>query len=439
MVLPTPRLSLAVLGLGVVAGVTAFFPSLLWGWLACCAALFGAVVWDLSGIVRPSSIRVTRSAPPVMSHGAANRVVLTLEHSASRVAEVLLEEVWPPSVAPQRTLVTVRVPPRAVADVSYTVTPSRRGALSLAPAALRTRGPLGLVAMQSAGAVAGSLVRVYPKLTDVARYELAARRSLRADVGLSAIRALGPGTEIEGLRDYAPDDEYRRIDWKATARRGRPVTRELRDERTQHVTILIDAGRLGAAELGTSRRIDHAVNSALLLANVASVRGDRVGVLVFDREVRRYVPPSRASRAVVPRIARALFDVDALPVEPDYERAFRYLLAHDRRRSLLVLFSDVLSPEGSEALVAQLAQTRGRHLPLCVAIADPALLAAASRPIRTAEDVYHVAAARELCAEREATLRAMRARGVLTVDVPPDRATPTVVSRYLELKARRLL
>ncbi len=439
MVLPTPRLSFAVLGLGALAGIAAFFPSVVPVWLVFGATLIGAVAWDLAHIVPPSSVRVERSAPPVMSHGASHRVVLTFQHGARHVAEVLIEEVWPPSVKPERALLTVRVPPSVVTDVTYTVTPSRRGELSLPPAALRTKGPLGLVAVQLAAAIPGSLVRVYPKLTDVAHYELAARRSLRADVGLSSIRALGPGTEIEGLRDYAPDDEYRRIDWKATARRGRPVTRELRDERTQHVTILIDAGRLGAAELGASRRIDHAVDSALLLANVASVRGDRVGVLVFDREVRRYVPPSRASRAVVPRIARALFDVDALPVEPDYERAFRYLLAHDRRRSLLVLFSDVLSPESSEALVSQLAQTRGRHLPLCVAIADPALLAAARKPIRTAEDVYHVAAARELCAEREAALRAMRARGVLTVDVPPDRATPAVVSRYLELKARRLL
>src|SRR5258706_11504391 len=116
MLLPTPRLSLAVLGLGIVAGVAAFFPSIMPVWLACSLGLFGAVAWDMARIVRPSSIRVERSAPSVMSHGAANRVVLTLEHSTKHVAEVLLEEVWPPSVAPQRTLMTVRVPPPAPTD-----------------------------------------------------------------------------------------------------------------------------------------------------------------------------------------------------------------------------------------------------------------------------------------------------------------------------------
>jgi uncharacterized protein (DUF58 family) len=439
MILPTPRLAFIVLVLAVFAGCAAFEVRLVPMLAAGATSLIFAVLADLALLARPSRIRVTRAAGPVLSHGAKGRVVLTFENAGPREGRIIVEEVWPPSVAPERTRIAARIPARGTAEVSYGVTPSRRGALQLPPSPLRTMGPLGLVAWQRSGAVPASVVRVYPKLTDVARYELAARRSLRAEAGVQAIRALGPGTEIEGLRDYAPDDEYRRIDWKATARRGRPVTRELRDERTQHVTILIDAGRLGAAELGASRRIDHAVDSALLLANVASVRGDRVGLLVFDREVRRYVPPSRASRAVVPRIARALYDVDALAVEPDYEHAFRYLLANDRRRSLLVLFSDVLSPEASEALVGQLAQTRGRHLPLCVAIADPALLAAATGPLRTAEDVYRVAAARELCEERDATLRAMRARGVLTIDVPPDRATPAVVSRYLEIKARRLL
>src|SRR4051812_41692697 len=227
MLLPTPRLSLVVLGLGTAAGVAAFFPIVVPVWIACSAALICAVIWDLVHIVRPSSIRVERTVPPVMSHGAANRVVVSLEHTARHVAEVLFEEIWPPSVTPERTLVTVRVPPRVVTDVSYTITPSRRGALSLPPTALRTRGPLGLVAIQRAGAIAGSLVRVYPKLTDVARYELAARRSRGPDVAFAAIRALAPGTEMEGLRDSPPDEEYRRIDWKATARRGRPVTREL--------------------------------------------------------------------------------------------------------------------------------------------------------------------------------------------------------------------
>src|SRR5450432_2606753 len=119
MVLPTPRLSFAVLGLGALAGIAAFFPSLVPVWLACCAALVGAVAWDLAHIVRPSSLRVERSAPPVMSHGASNRVVLTLQHGARHVAEVLIEEVWPPSVVPERALLKVRVPPRAVIDATY--------------------------------------------------------------------------------------------------------------------------------------------------------------------------------------------------------------------------------------------------------------------------------------------------------------------------------
>jgi uncharacterized protein (DUF58 family) len=177
----------------------------------------------------------------------------------------------------------------------------------------------------------------------------------------------------------------------------------------------------------------------LILAHVATGCGDRVGLLVFDREVRRHLPPGRASRAVIPRLARLLYDVAPATVEPDYGRAFELLAARHRRRGLVVMFSDVLSPVASEVVIAHLGRSAHRHLPLCVAIDDPAVRDAVRHPIAGADDVYRVAAAAELRRERSLALRAMRDRGVLVLDVLPQAATPTVISRYLELKAQRLL
>jgi uncharacterized protein (DUF58 family) len=401
-----------------------------------------AALIDGARLPSPGTLTVTRSHDTVMSHGAPHTVLVRAHNPGRTAAAIELEEVWPRDVSPARTHLTLQIPPGGDAEVSYVVTPHKRGALPIAATTVRRHGRWRLLFRQRPAMIPAGQVHVYPDIRGIARYELAARRHLVGQLGIRSMRRRGSGTEIEGLRDYTPDDEYRRIDWKATARRDRPVTRQLRDEQSQSVYLLVDAGRVGAIEMGGATRLDFAVNAALVLAHVAAARGDRVGLLVFDRQVRRHLAPGRASAAIVPQLARLLYDVTATPVEADYGRAFDFVATHHRRRSLVVLFSDVLSPVASESLTAHMATSARRHLPLCVAIDDPAVSAAGSfsaRPLATAADVYHLAAAAELRRERAEALQAMSRRGVLVLDVPPQAATPTVISRYLELKARRLL
>ncbi|HEY0709582.1 MAG TPA: DUF58 domain-containing protein [Polyangia bacterium] len=436
---PSPRLAhwLGATVLVITAG--AFAPALAVIGIVMTLLVTVIALFDLRRTCDPARLRTTREHEPVMSHGARHTVRLSFENPTARPALIELEEVWPPTVSPERIQLSVLVPAFGHAEASYSITPQHRGAFFAAPAAVRCASSLGLGFRQRPALVASTAVHVYPDIRGIARYELAARRHLVGQIGIRSVRRRGSGTEIEGLRDYVPDDEYRRIDWKATARRGRPVTRELRDEQAQTVYILLDAGRLGAVPMGGATRLDFAVNAALVLAHVAAVHGDRVGLLVFDREVRRHFAPLRASRAIVPRLARLLYDVAPALVESDYGAAFDYLAVHHRRRGLVVLFSDVLSVTASQPLIAHLGGSVRRHLPLCVAIDDPAVRDAATLPLTSARDVYHLAAAGELRRERAEALRAMGQRGILTLDVPPSDATPTVISRYLALKAQRRL
>jgi uncharacterized protein (DUF58 family) len=438
-VVPSPRLALALAGSALVLGATALLPALLPAAMALAVLVLAAAAFDLTRVCRFDALEVAREHDRVMSHGVAHAVRLRVRNRSARPAHIELEEVWPDSVTPARVRIRLTVPAGGESETRYHLTPQRRGALLVAAAPLRSHGPWRLLARQRADVVPASEVHVYPNIKGIARYELAARRHLVGQIGIRSVRRRGAGTEIEGLRDYTPDDEYRRIDWKATARRDRPIARQLRDEQAQTLYIMIDAGRLGAVAMRGATRLDFAVNAALVLAHVATVRGDRVGVLVFDRETRRHMPPGRASRAVIPRIARLLYDVAPAPVESDYGRAFDLLAARHRRRGLVVLLTDLLSPVASEALVAHLGRSARRHLPVCVAIDDPVMREAAAEPLRSAGDVYRLAAAAELRHERDRALRAMRDRGVIVLDVPPENATPTVISSYLELKARQLL
>ncbi|HYR11908.1 MAG TPA: DUF58 domain-containing protein, partial [Longimicrobium sp.] len=264
---------------------------------------------------------------------------------------------------------------------------------------------------------------------------LGLRNRLR-EAGFRAVRQRGEGGSFESLREYVRGDDPRTVDWKASARRGNLIVRQFELERRQNVMIAIDAGRLMTQKVGERERLDYALTAALLLADVARVHDDAVGLLVFSDKVEAFIPPARNS---VSRLAEALGEVHARMVEPNYPAAFTYLSKQVRKRSLLVLFTDLIDPLASAAVVSQLSRAADRHLPLAVAIRNPDLEAAASLTATDEASVYRRAAAEELLQARAAALAAMQRAGVLVADTRPGDAVPAVVNRYLDVKRRGML
>ncbi|HEY3356116.1 MAG TPA: DUF58 domain-containing protein, partial [Polyangia bacterium] len=361
MTLPTARLGLLLLGGAALWLLAALAPGLAAVAGAVDAALVALAVADAILVRRGGPLQLRRRCAAVLSHQARALVTVTVANRGARPAAVRLVETWPEAVAPRRVELAARVPAQGEVALEYRVTPARRGRLVIAAAPMRLRGPFGLCERELPG-LPEEAVRVYPSVAGVGAYELMARRSLLAVHGIRRARPAG-GIEIAGLRDYARGDDYRGIDWKATARRQRPISRALRPSRSQHVLLCFDAGRHMTEETGRGTRFDCAVDAALVLAHVAALHGDRVGLLAFDRTVVRYLAPRRGAGAT-PALARALFDVTPALVEADYDGAFRYLAAHDRRRALLVLFTDVVSEEVSDGLCAHLGQAARRHVPV---------------------------------------------------------------------------
>jgi uncharacterized protein (DUF58 family) len=302
---------------------------------------------------------------------------------------------------------------------------------------VRVTGPLGLVVRTFRYAPRDALT-VAPSVAGVRRYRLLALQHRLRDAGVRAIRRRGAGTNFAALREYAVGDDPRHVDWKATARRGAMVTREFTVEQGQAVLIAIDAGRLMTQYAGRLPRFEYALSSALLLADVAAASGDQVGLLVFDDEVRAFVPPARG-RLALQRLREALVPVQATMAEPDYAGAFRTLAARHRKRALLVLFTDVIDPRSSQALIAHVTRGGAHHLPLVVALRDDAVVAAAAPGATTSAGLYAAAAAEELLAARAEALERMRRAGAAVVDVSPHAMTAAVVNRYLAVKARGAL
>jgi uncharacterized protein (DUF58 family) len=414
---------------------------------------------DRSLSPKPNQFTLTRENDSRLSLGAENRVVVRIANNSPRIVRAIARDEFPPAFRSTHLLLDESnqggdrpnrvpgsapfvVPARRTIELVYHINPPRRGDYQFGDLNLRWWGVLGLMMRQSRYPAA-SPVKVYPNLLDIRKYELQARKGMLQEIGLRQARMLGSGTEFERLREYQLDDEFRKIDWKATARRGKPVTREFEIEKSQTVMCLLDAGRLmrppvhdEANRTGHAlAKIDYAINAVLMLSYVAGLRGDRVGLLTFADEVTQYLAP-RAGRGQFYKMLAILYALESEPVESDYVRAFSYLGAKHKKRSLIVIISDLATGIAADTLVRQIAPLAPRHLPLLVAIGDPTVVQLARQIPRDSSGVYERAVAEQWVDERILILEKLRQRGVLTLDVPANQLTVAVVNKYLELKAR---
>lgn len=427
-------------------------PVLIYVAVAYFLLVVGMIALDRINTPKAAQLYVSRRNEQRLSLGANNRVVIRVENNSPRTLCVTARDEYPPEFSANRVILDapsadvkgggVKISPHGAQEFAYTVRPPHRGDYSFGDTNLRWGGVLGLVTLQARFPTAAP-VKVYPNLLDIRKYELQARKGMLQEIGLRQARQLGSGTEFERLREYQLDDEFRKIDWKATARRGKPVTREFETEKSQTIMSLLDTGRLMRPPIADPAnpsgqglaKLDYAVNAVLMLTYVASLRGDRVGMLAFADDVVHYLTP-RAGRGQFYKMLATLYAVQTQPVESDYVRAFAYLGAKHKKRSLVVIFSDIATGMAADTLVRQIAPLAPRHLVLLVAIGDPTVVQMAQQVPRDSVTVYERAVAEQLVDERALILEKLRQRGVLTLDVSANQLTVAVVNKYLELKAR---
>jgi uncharacterized protein (DUF58 family) len=434
VILPTRRtvaLLALLAGLGLIGFATRSALDLL---VAADAIVLLLVVADGLLAVPPARVGLERDAPGTFSVGRPTAIGYRWRNPLRRSARLLVREVRPDilgGVQPERA---VALGPRQTWGEHVAVGAVRRGREEAGWFAVRSVGPLRLGLRTGRVGLPWS-VRVYPNLPATRLKASIAEAVRRRESGLRAIRYLGEGRQFESLREWVPGDDTRRIDWKATARRRKVIARQYEEERRQQVLLVLDAGRLLAEEIDGEARFEHAVRAALLLALAAVYHDDNVGIMVFGREVARYVAPQRGRRGL-----RQVLDVlaEARPalVESDYPAAFRHLAVLNRKRALTVVFTDAIDRLASEALIANVGSLHPRHLPLVVTLRNPVLDTVAGLRPDLAADAYRKAAAEELLHARAEALAGMRRAGAMVLDVEPHRASAAVVEQYLELKRR---
>ncbi len=397
----------------------------------------GLLAWFVvDGLRGPvdGAVAVQRTLPPRLSVGVPARIELLLRNRTDAPIVVRVADGCPASLRPDQEVVEADLAPYEERTVGYEVTPGRRGAFPFAPTALRLRRPGGLAEGEESLDLPAT-ASVQPDLAELREQGLRARRDLLTSAGARRARLLGRDGDFERLREFVAGDDIRRVDWKATARAGRPIVRVHQAERAQNLILLVDATRLMAARAAAGTKMDFAVRAALLVAWVALGRGDRVGVAVFDAGVRAWLPP-RSGPGQFRRILDLLYDQQPVQRFPRYREAARRVAGAVRRRSLLVWLTDLLDAEQGRELLSALRAVRARHLSLVVAIDDPDVRDLAEAPPETPGALYAGVAAGEILDERETLIRRLRVEGARVVDRRPEEISASLVDRYLQIKQR---
>jgi uncharacterized protein (DUF58 family) len=417
----------------------------LTAWLNIFAGLFVVhigvvtILILLDFIYSPTAedVHVERHCEERLSLLADNAVTLTITNRWEKELVGSIVDEYPDPGQAKPEIHEFRIKPGRTQKFVYHYRPERRGDVVFPKVHVRVHGRMGFI-IRRLTIPLETRAQVYPNLIQTRRWDLLARKGALFAAGFKPIGRFGRGTEFSQLRDYVPDDEFRFIDWKASARRGRLVSREYEVERSQPLALFIDCGRQMIGRIDEHTRLDYAINAALMLAYVAILKGDQVGLVAFGSKMQHYLAPRRGP-VQLNRIIEALYDVQPSEVESDYAAAFRTFLATWRKRSLIALFSDVVDPSASSVLLAHLPSVHPRHLPLAVLLKDPELTSIERQVPSNAMELYEKSVASDLATSRELAARQLKQAGCLVIDVAPQELTVAVVNEYLRLKARSLI
>ncbi len=421
----TRRAAFLALAGAIVAAVVGSW----WAVLVVTAVLVSAIAADLIACPGPARLRVARSGVRSVRLGQQAVTELMITNPLPRRVRAIVRNAWVPSAGAHGGVDPVDIPPRQRRRLRLVLTPTRRGDRDAGPVVVRVHGPLGLAGRQAEHRAPWT-VRALPPFN--ARKHLPSRLArLRELDGRSSILQRGQGTEFDSLREYVPGDDVRSIDWRGTARSNTVVVRTWRPERDRHVLIVLDSGRTSAGRVGDQPKLDHGMDAALLLAALAGRAGDRVDLLVIDRDIRARVLRTSASETLS-AFVEAMADVEPVLAETDHQLLVTECLQLVSQRSLVVVITG-LDASLTEGLVPALGPLRRRHSIVIASVSDPAVdTLAAGR--EDATEVYAAAAAEFDRSRRAAVGTELRRLGVSVVESPPERFAPDLADHYLSMK-----
>ncbi len=411
------------------------------GWLpavwAVDLALVVVALGDLLTLPRLSSLSVERAVGRIASLRKPHPVTITVRNRSRRTFFATIREGVPAGLTARPAELHHLLILRSQVVFEMQLVADRRGAFELHEVFIRVQSRWGLWK----GILSypqPAIVHVYPDLKQLSQYAVLARANRLNLLGLRRTRRVGQDNEFERLRDYTEGDNYKHIDWRTTARRRKLTVKDFQQNQSQRLYFLIDCGRMMTNTVGGLSLLDHALNSALLLSYVALSHGDAVGFICFSDAIHSYVP-ARSGMDQMNRLLHASFNLFPRLVESRYDQAFLYLESQTRKRSLVILITNLIDDVNRNQVQRYLEHLGGRHLPMGVLLRDHRIFEFVDAQHRAGDGLFQAAAAADILAWRQRMLNDLHQHGVLSLDVFPEDLTAPLVNRYLDIKARHLL
>ena len=408
------------------------------------AAIILISVIDLFSLPRRRQFIVRRVMGHVATRGEKHQINLIVENRSKRAFRGQVKDDQPTGLQLDDNIFDVSIPSRSRAEVSYSIVPRQRGDFRFESVYLRSESRWNLWQWDMKLGC-DDLLRVYPALRQISKYALYARLNRMSLIGVRRQRRIGTDNEFERLRDHTPDDQYRAVDWRATARRRKLTVRDFQSNQSQRVIFLIDCGRMMVNPFQGQTLLDAAFDAALTMSYVTLAQNDEAGMLCFSDQVIRWIPPAGGKRQLN-RMVHAAHDIHPELVESRFDEAFIHLHRHCRKRTLVVLITNVIDDQNAERLKAHVSNLVGRHLPLTVLLRDHELFdhVQGIDPDKDEKGgdqaaFYRAAAASDILCWRRQVLTQLNQAGVLTLDCFPERLTAPLINEYMRIKTRHLL
>lgn len=417
---------------GMVAGI---LPVAMPLWAGALGVLIVALVTDLGWLRSAEPPEIDRGVPDSLAVGVWTDVTLTLRLADASALTVEVFDRPPPNCDMEGMPARLTIPANERAKLTYKLKANERGTHTFEPAHVRIIGPLGLFIRQVECGEERQF-RVLPNFKAVSRYALMATADRVGELGVRKVRRRGTGMEFAHLREYRQGDLSRQIDWKASARRNTLISREYEDERNQHIVFMLDCGRRMRAQDDKLSHFDHCLNATLLLSHVALRQGDSVALSTFGGH-ELWVPRQKGP-AGMNAVLQRVYDLETTTAPSDYSKAARRLMALQRRRSLVVVLTN-LYDQLDEELVEAISLLRQRHVVLIASLREAVTEQSIAQPVHQFDDALRVAAGHEYLRGRAQTHRELSGRGVLMLDVQPTDLSVQLVNRYLAIKRSGVL
>jgi uncharacterized protein (DUF58 family) len=430
MLLPSAHLVRIALLWLVAAVAASIWPQAVLVWLIASAAGIAVVAIDAVLLVLSRAPTAARHLPGSAALNVPIDVRIRLANRSSLRCIYDVYDHHPPECSIEGQPQSLALPARGWAELAYRLRATSRGNLQFGPIELRMTSPLRLWQRRVRAGEPATL-RVYPNFAALSGYALLATDHRLSDVGILQRRRRGEGMDFDQLREYREGDSQRKIDWKASQRLGKLISRDYQDERDQQIVFLVDCGRRMRAKDDDCSHFDHALDATLLLAYVGLRQGDSVGLMTMSGEERFLAP--RSSRETVSRILNAVYDLQPGMMTADYYQAAVALGRRVRKRALVVVLSN-LRDEDDDTLLPALRLLQKRHLVLFASLREKVLDDAVLLPVNDFESALAHAAAVDYRMQRDAAFRRLKLANVVCLDVPPQRLAVALVNQYLEVK-----